>query len=50
MGVTSVYLVEPRNPRSTGASLSISFPVMRRVGKDLCGRRNGETWRAVGWE
>lgn len=49
MGVTSVYLVEPRNHRSTGASVSISFLVMRRVGKGPGGRCNGETWRAVGW-
>lgn len=49
MGITSVYLVEPRNPRSTRRLSFHSFPVMRRVGKGPGGRCNEETWRAVGW-
>ena len=37
-----VYLVEPKNLRSTGIFLSISFVVMRIMGKNLGVRQNGE--------
>lgn len=41
-----VYLVEPKNLRSTGIFLPISFVVVRIMGKNLGVRQNGETWRA----
>ena len=37
-----VCLVEPKNLRSTGIFLSISFLVVRVMGKNLGVRRNGE--------